>query len=394
MGTLVKDVRNRSPYWICCYTAADGRRLKKSTKQRERKKALEVCLALERAESMARDGTLTEVRARELVGEVLQRTSGESLSFFTVEQWFQHWTQGKVESKSGRTGELYRQIVCEFLEFLGGRAKINIAAISPKDILAFRKTRTEKGLVASTVNLQVTIIGGAFIAARRQGYIPMNPCAAVEPLPFEKVVKDVFAPAHVRALMDAAIAREHGRLIFDAGEDWQGAILFAFYTGARLQDVANMPWDAIDLPKKLITYTPRKTRKTGGPVVVPIHPELEAYLLGLSAPDSGNAFLFPKLAGCKTGGATGLSRQFSRIMERAKIAGSITRTATKQGRSVRSLTFHSLRHSFTSLMANAGVSEELRMKLSGHTTREVHANYTHHQLESLRVAIGSLPKMP
>jgi hypothetical protein len=30
MPTLVKDARNRSPFWICCYSAADGRRLKKS----------------------------------------------------------------------------------------------------------------------------------------------------------------------------------------------------------------------------------------------------------------------------------------------------------------------------------------------------------------------------
>jgi len=386
MATLVKDVRNRSPYWICCYTAADGRRLKKSTKQRERKKALEVCLALERAESMAKQGTFTEARARELVGEVLQRTSGESLSFFTVEQWFQHWIQGKVESKAGRTGERYRQIADEFLEFLGGRAKINIAAITPKDILSFRKTRSAKGLAASTVNLDVKILGGAFNAARRQAYIPTNPCTAVEPLPFATSEKDIFAPAHIRALLDAAVAREHGRLIFDAGEDWRGAILFAFYSGARLQDVANTRWEAIDLPRKLITYTPRKT---GGRVVVPIHPELEAYLLGLSAPDSGKTFLFPKLAGGDTGGRTGLSRTFSRIMARAKIAGSITRAATKQGRTVRSLSFHSLRHSFNSAMANAGVAEELRMKLSGHTTREVHANYTHHQLTGAGTIPGS-----
>src|SRR5215472_595905 len=114
MPSLVKDARKRSPFWICCYTAADGRRLKKSTKQTDRKKALEFCLALERAESMARSGTLTEARARELVGEVLQRTSGESLSYFTVEEWFRHWLEAKVEVKAGRTGERYKQIVKEF----------------------------------------------------------------------------------------------------------------------------------------------------------------------------------------------------------------------------------------------------------------------------------------
>ena len=46
------------------------RQLKKSTKQTDRAKALEVCLALERAEGMTARGTLTETRARELIGEV------------------------------------------------------------------------------------------------------------------------------------------------------------------------------------------------------------------------------------------------------------------------------------------------------------------------------------
>ena len=68
MATLVKDSRSRSPYWIACYTSADGRRLKKSTKETVRAKALEMALALERAETMAARNTLTETRARELIG--------------------------------------------------------------------------------------------------------------------------------------------------------------------------------------------------------------------------------------------------------------------------------------------------------------------------------------
>ena len=94
--------------------------------------------------------------------------------------------------------------------------------------------------------------------------------------------------------MKAAIASDHGKPIFDAGEEWRGAILFAYFTGARLQDVANVAWSAIDLPAKTITY---RARKTGKLVTIPIHPELENYLLELTAPDSGNAFVFPKLAG-------------------------------------------------------------------------------------------------
>lgn len=396
MAVLVKDSRGRSPFWICCYTTADGRRLKKSTKKENRKEALEVCLALERAESMARNGTLTEARTRELLSEVLQRTSGESVAHFTVAQWLRQWLDGKSEAKAEGTGTRYEQICREFLESLGGRAKLNIAAVGPQDVLAFRRIRVGKGLAPSTVNLDVGVIGSAFERARRLGYIPMNPCAAVEALPDDdKVEKDVFTSEHVRALMVAAVSRDsNGRLVFDGGEDWRGAILFAYYTGARLQDIANMQWGSVDLAAKLVTYTPRKTRRSKKRgVAVPIHPELHGYLLTLAAPDSAAAFVFPKLAGHGTGGKTGLSRTFGRIMARAKISGRIARARNKQGRTVNTLTFHSLRHSFTSAMANAGVSEELRMKLSGHTTRDVHAGYTHHELEPLRNAVEKLPAL-
>ncbi len=309
---------------------------------------------------------------------------------FTVEQWVTHWLAGKRESKSARTAERYDQICKEFVESLAGRAKLNIAAITPKDILDFRKTRTAKGLTASTTNLDVKIISGAFNAAKRQGYIPMNPCTAVESLPIERTEKGVFSRDHVKMLMKAAVQKENGRAVFDAGNDWQGAILFSYYTGARLQDVANVRGDSIDLPSKLITYTAQKTKER---ILVPIHPDLQAHLLRLPAPDVGNAFVFPKLAGRNTGGRSGLSRTFARIMARAKIAGALVRDRNKQGRTIRSLTFHSLRHSFNSEMANAGVGEELRMKLTGHATREQNKKYTHHDLAPLREAIKQIPSL-
>src|SRR5262249_14128783 len=145
----------------------------------------------------------------------------------------------------------------------------------------------------------------------------------------------------------ASLAR-HRPAVFAREE--VGAILFAYFTGARLQDVTNITWKAIDLPAKSITY---RAKKTGKLVTIPIHPELENYLLELAAPDSDKVFVFPKLAGRTTGGHSGLSMTFSRIMARARIAGAVLHKPKKGGlgRTVRTLTFHSLRHSFNSAMA-------------------------------------------
>ena len=122
MPSLRKDAKGRSPFWIACYTAADGRRLQKSTKQTDRKKALEVCLTLERAEEMARRGTLTENRARQLIGEILERTTGDALPRHTLEGWLRDWLKNKVVSTAASTHGSYRKTIEAFLASLGGRA--------------------------------------------------------------------------------------------------------------------------------------------------------------------------------------------------------------------------------------------------------------------------------
>jgi len=42
-------------------------------------------------------------------------------------------------------------------------------------------------------------------------------------------------------------------------------------------------------------------------------------------------------------------------------------------------------------LANAGVSQEIRQKLTGHATTEMNTIYTHHELAPLRAAVEKLP---
>jgi site-specific recombinase XerD len=78
-------------------------------------------------------------------------------------------------------------------------------------------------------------------------------------------------------------------------------------------------------------------------------------------------------------------------MDKAGIEGKITQHAN--GRALSSLSFHSLRHSFNSAMANAGVSQEIRQKLTGHSNADTNKIYTHHELAPLRSAIAALPNL-
>jgi integrase len=104
----------------------------------------------------------------------------------------------------------------------------------------------------------------------------------------------------------------------------------------------------------------------------------------------GKAPVFPALAGKRLAGAMGLSAQFRGIVEKAGITGRVV-TREGKGRATNSKTFHALRHSFISQLANAGVAPEVRQKLAGHADPKVHANYTHHELAVLRDAITKLP---
>lgn len=388
--------REKSPFYYCCYSSATGQRLKKSTGETDRAKALEFCLTLQRAESMAARGTLTEARARELIGEVLERTSGETVAFFTAEGWLRDWLRGKEVSKSEGTHTKYAHTVDSFVAHLGARARLNIAAISTKDVAGYRDAEIASGKHPNTVRYLVKQLRIPFNAARRQGILTHNPAEAVE-LPATakgedggETKRDAFTGEQVEALLDAAIVREHGKPVFEAGAEWRGAILFAYFTGTRLQDVANITWNAIDLPAGTITY---RAKKGGKLVTVPLHSELESHLLALPAPDSGKAFVFPALAGGRTSGRSGLSMTFARIMARAGVKGEVLRAASEggKGRTVRSLTFHSLRHSFNTEMANAGVSQEIRMKLTGHLSADMNKGYTHLELEPLRAAVAAIP---
>lgn len=381
MASIHKDPRGKSPYWYCAYRLPSGRRAFKSTKLSDRDKAQEFCRTLERASKLGTSNNLTEARARELISEIVESALGEPLKFYSAEEWLRDWLEGKKTAKSNATYQKYRHTIDSFIASLGPRAKRNLNQVTPRDVQRFRDAELTAGKHPSTCNYAVKHLRIPFNVARRQGLIPHNPADAVEMIDNkeEQTSKGTFDIEQLHALLKAAKVK-----------DWRGAILLAFYTGARLQDVANMRWKSVDLQEQLISF---KAGKTGENVTVPIHTELHAYLLDLPAPDSGKAFLFPLLAGKRTSGRSGLSMAFSRIMEKAKVKGEVARKRTGKGRTINTLSFHSLRHSFNSIMANAGVSQEVRQKLTGHSSPEMNKRYTHHELEPLRAAIGKIPSV-
>jgi integrase len=383
MSSILKDSRNRSPYWIASFTAADGRRLKKSTKTTDPEVAKRTAAEWELIGKAGRAGRLYEAQVRKVISDLYEVATGSALAFHTSRSWLTGWIEEKNVSISPRSRLKYSQIVREFLAHLKQKADAPLQAIADGDLVSFRNSLARAGHSASTVNTAMKILRSPFHLAHRKGYIAADPCVGVGLIDDEAdIEKDVFTPEQIRMLCT------------EAQGDWKGAILCGYYTGLRLKDVTELRWESIDAGLTKLELVPSKTRrkKKNRKVVLPIHPELAAWLKKQTR-GIGKAPVFPTLAGKSGGGKSGLSSMFKRIMERAGVEGRILRERSGEGRSQSSLSFHSLRHSFNSALANADVPQEIRQKLTGHASASMNEVYTHRELEPLRKAIAKLPNI-
>ncbi len=369
--------RPRSPYFHASYLGPDGRWILRSTKQTDRQHALAVAMEYERASKLAGRGELVEAQAREVLRDIMKRADiGETLQTVSILSHFTGWLASKQTRTADSTGERYSIAVGEFLKSLGNRAAKNLTSLTAADVERFLNYRTAKGLAPKTVNVDVKIIRGALNTARRQGLIPTNPAEAVELPEVDSMERGTFNPAEVKMLVDTA-----------EGE-WKTIIMLAYFTGARLSDCARMQWEGVDLAAGTLTYT---QAKTGAKVTAPLHPDLLAALNKLAGTDKPEVFILPALAAQRGSGRRGLSETFKKIMRKAGVDAQTVKGKGNQMFSKRS--FHALRHSFTSALANENVPSEVRMKLTGHSTEGEHKKYTHHEMETLRAAVKKIPSL-
>ena len=381
MPCLIKDQTGRSPYWYCAYTAPDGRRLKKSTKQTDRKKAWEVCLTYVNAEGAIAAKSATEKQLRKVINDALVRVGEHKLSDPTIKEQLDAWIGSKRGSVGERTLVAYEYARDLFLKFLDHRAGHSVRTLTKADVIGFRDYLRKEGRTPGTVNTLVKkYLTGAFESARKEGLVDYNPFAAVDGLKAKKVVKDVFTPEQVALLVKEA-----------KGTDWEGATLVGYGTGARLQDVANLCWSSIDSENGIITFQERKGDKR---VVVGLHPDVEDWISRQPPTDEPEAYLFPTLANCSGSGRNGLSKAFERIMERAGVKGKLLRERHRKGRSIRSLSFHSFRHGAATAVFNQAALKDITRRVTAHAARGVVDRYIHEDIEALKAATQLIPRLP
>lgn len=393
MAYVFKNPGSRFWYAGFDYVGHDGKvqRVQRTTKQTSRKEALALAVTWEEAARKGSQGRLSISAARSVMSELTERFTGSKLESVSVRALLDGWLVNKSAGLARRSLTRYELVVRDFLKALGARAEIPVEHLQEADVVAFRDAETRASKGPRTINLNVKVIRSALEAARRRGLIAHNPAAGVERIEGEGIQREPFTLEEIRRIIEAA-----------PDEEWRGMVLFGLYTGGRIGDLAHLLWRDVDTERGVVSFVPEKTKKRGKAVCVPIHATLASFLQSLKRPADPLSPIFPKLARKKVGGEHGLSRVFARIMTaagvdsmevetgfRAKTGGSAKGKARKLSRR----SFHSLRHTAASMMANNGVPEEQRKKVLLHADGGVHARYTHHDASTLRGAIESIPSL-
>ncbi len=392
-----------SPYWSACFTAVVGQRLiqmKRSTGTADRKLASKIADEIEDA---AR-GQLTPEKvqafleekvedlgvrrfARAAFDQVMRKTVGRGLVSKTTRGFVQNWLEVSKGEVSAATWSKYNQIGNSFLESIGGLAEQDISMIRKEHIVGFRDTEAKR-VAASTANVGLKIVRIIFAAAESDGAITRNEARLVKKLKTRE-----------GAGRRAFTLPELKKILAVCDPEWQSLVLFGFYTGARLGDLATLTWQNIDLRERQLTF---KTRKTDRQMILPLADALCELLEKLPAGDDPKQPLHPRAfeAVMREGRAGTLSRQFGEIMAEAGLAAARTHKADAAGgkgrdgrRAVSEISFHALRHTAVSLLKSAGVGEAVARDIVGHDSVEASRHYTHIEDSAKRSAVAKLPRL-
>jgi integrase len=388
MASLHKDPRKKSPYWYCAYTDQNGKRCFKSTKAKDLKQAEQICQSWTKAVNHAKTGKLNLDQARKIiaagVSDVLA-ASGQAMPSRTIRNWFKAWLEAKEVENEPSTHEKYKQASDDFIAHLQKKADRDLDQLESDDVLGFRDS-CMKRLSISSVNGHLKSLRVCLNSALQQGLIQRNVATQVKKLKeSDTPSRRPFTPAELQRVLVAC-----------KDTHWRGLVLLGVYTGQRIGDCARIKWEQIDLVGRRISF---RTKKTKHALEMALAEPLLDYLSGLPSSDDAGTFVFADLAGMASGkNVSPLSNSFAldvlipaglmpKRNEKKKSEGKGRRGKRK----VNEVTFHSLRHNFTTMLKAAGGSNSMAQSIVGHKSSAVSAHYTHLGADDTAALISKLP---
>ena len=278
-------------------------------------------------------------------------------------------------------------------------------------------------LCGSTYNNRVCVLREIFRTLAAKAGLEDDPWEGVRLRPGDSHSRRELTMDELRRLLDAAKKRDemHHKEIVAASQstgplprpfnEWHTLFLIGIYTGLRLGDCCRLDWANVHLGAGVIQVVPQKTKRHahGRPVTIPIHATLGAALLACGARD-GRARLtgesptvaeampnvlsgpvLPRVCELYQASRSRVSDELSRIFK----AANITMSVKIEGRRHKTpeATFHSLRHTFVSFAANAGIPLHFVQSIVGHESTAMTRHYYHEDVAGLRRAVDAIPTL-
>lgn len=368
--------------WYAFFTLPNGQRTCRSLGTADKETAKRLLHEIEESLRLARRKSLDEGRAVEAIRSIYRvANEGRDLPSASLESWLTGWLNRKRPELAPGSFPEYKSAVGHLLRFLGADASKPLSFFTPDRAVAFRSSLLETKGPGTTRKL-CKILSSAWALALRERVASENPWARVGALRNDREnVRRPFTLEEIRKLLHES-----------QGSEWHGLILFGFYTGQRLGDIARLTWGNVDLSKLELRFV---ASKTGRRMILPLAEPLRDYLLSLPGSDRADAPIFPRSAELARDRVGTLSNQFADLLARCGMREAVSREGRGVGRGGRrqanALSFHCLRHTATTALKAAGTPHAVAQALIGHESEAVSANYTHIDVATLRGAIARLP---
>lgn len=264
-----------------------------------------------------------------------------------------------------------------------------ISEITPKIAAAYALHLENSGLASGTINKHIGFLKLFFKVLIDNEEIHCTN-------PFLKLQRKEGAANSRSALSSEQIAR-----LLDSA-DGELRLLFAlgYFTGLRLGDCCTLEWKEVDLSRRVIERIPRKTkntRKDTGEAIVKIgiNPFLQCLLTGVRR-TSRDQYVLPRYAELYLSERdNAIIREVNRHFRQNGIV--TTRPGTGPGtgkRAIVDIGFHSLRYSYISHNAEAGVPAAVIQKNAGHANPAMTEHYTRISDQAARQYAAALQLSP
>ena len=227
--------------------------------------------------------------------------------------------------------------------------------------------------------------------------------------PFERIRRKQLK-TNVRRELSIA---ELKAILEKAEGELQTLFMLGTFTGLRLGDCCTLKWGEVDLDRGLIRRIPNKTAKSGKPVMVGIPAALYAKLVetpkgkrkGYVVPKYAELYNYTNEKGEPIRRPM-ITREIRRVFEDCEIQTQQEGTGKPKDengetvdtgkRAVVDVSFHSLRHTWVSIQAEAGTPQAVVQSIIGHSNPAMTAHYTHigegAALEAAKVLTLNEPK--